>query len=220
MTALSERRDKAIRDSPSYKDPVRKQRKRKRHVDSGSGRISRKERTSDLAASSPTATFPRHERMAIMLDAVGIGVPAAAKKYEMSSTTLYGWFREEGGLTEVREYVESRMEVSFHESLEAAFEELKLRMAGATDAQLFATLRKKLQTEAGAGGSRGRGKSGESGNPSEGAQVPGVSLIFNTPPASLPEGKSTRSSSKGNDSPSDTKPDVDAEEGKFSVFDE
>ncbi len=90
-------------------------------------------------------SYSSAERMGIMMLAVQEGVPHTAEKFKMPERTIYSWFREEGGIAEVRAYVESKASASFMRAIDAACNEVVKRLANATDEQVMVTFRKMLE---------------------------------------------------------------------------
>lgn len=231
MTKQSERRDAALRAQPEgYVDPARR-RKPSRDVRTAS-RITRAARRARLAplvqppesrgeGEKGLTVVPRHERLGIMFLALQHGVTAVSEQFNIPESTLYMWFREEGGIQEVREYVASRASVAFQRVIQAACDELSARMHDAPNDELFASFRKMIEV----GDTvrpRGRKGGGESERSPEGTPSP-ITLQFIGSPA-LPEG-SPRSESQGNAKPghsvSENAPPEDVVDGEVTdVFDD
>lgn len=226
MTRQSERRDQQLRDMPDgYVDPARRHRSSRprpraepRH-DPSVPPATAKRKARLAMAFTPSApderavTIPRHARLGIMFMALQSSIPQAAKLFKVPESTLYAWFREEGGIQEVREYVAEKANVSFQRLVQVMCDELSSRMEGAPNDELFASFRKMV--EAGEGMIKKR-KRAESESGPEGAPAPSVVLQFSSPPA-LPEG----SRYQGNNEDPEQSPPEDVAEGEVTdVFDD
>ena len=206
MKSKRSRQDEAITNTKDYVDPARGRLEKKPTKRFASKYLTEQRRKRALRAKTKTpftpeedeslnerihlegTTVPRHERLGIMFIAVANGVTAAAKQFDISTRLIYGWFREEGGFTEIAGYVEAAAKVGFNKVTVLLYEEIQIRMKDASDEELFESYRKLMPIQQGDGlTNRQRRERGES----DGSPVPpqgGVHLHFNTP--SLPEGES------------------------------
>lgn len=149
-----------------------------------------------LSDGGSTTTIPRHARLGIMFMALQEGVTPIAKRFEIPESTLYTWFREEGGIQEIREYVAETASVALQRLVQVTCDELQSRMLDAPTPELFETFRKMLEVGETSGLVRRRRGGSGSGSGSESGErpspTPGIVLQFNTP-ASLPTPGDTKS---------------------------
>lgn len=251
MTTTKDR-DAAIRKKHrkgSYRDPARdrgtsKQAKRKARRDKIKKDVRQVPTTSLVTEDDdyvPSDTrYQPHERMGIMFHALQTSIEEACEVSGVTHQTLYKWFREEGGVTEIKAYVQSKAEVSLHKMLDTFLGDLPRRLQDLDNEEYFETFRSMLSSAEKAGlfrnpasdvGKRGGGRSGES---PEGTEGQGGIHFHITPPASSQETASPKdqdketASSSNTSSPDDTPaptPPEDASEASPpedlpSVFDD
>lgn len=222
MTSQKDK-DALLRAQPdSYVDPLHKHnRARKRKPRKTAPRKLIAPHTYEGKPSAPTTSiaeaepYPKHMKLGIMIIAVQDGVPEAAKQFDIPQGTIYGWFKQEGGLNAIREYTQAAATNSFTKLIQRTCDELHLRMKDAPDDELYETFRKMLDTaeKAGISGVSAPGsKAGVSGQLPGSSQGSPINLIFNAP-TPLPPG----SKDQGNVTPPE---DVVEGEVVADVFDE
>jgi len=218
-SAATLRKEKELREAPqgTYVDPARyrgkeghalkKKEKKTGRLSPGSRKkrlMERAERTGRPLDTSLALTYTDDEKFALMYLCIRSDVRTVSQQEDIPENTIYGWFRQVGGIDKVRTFVASKAEVSFYNLIDETAQEIRNRLEEAPTEELFETFRKMMDVADRAGiaaperrGS-GRGESGGSpGHPGNG----GIVLNFN-PPAS-----------------GDAPPPKDAET-KVSVFDE
>ena len=233
MKSKRDRQDAAITNTKDYVDPARKRLEKKKGRRFASTQLTEHRRQKAARSHTKTpftpeentalderislegTTLPRHERLGIMFIAVSNGVSAASKQFDVPRQTIYHWFREEGGFEEINAYVESAARVGFNKLQTTLYEEIERRMQDASDEELFESFRKLMPGNAPQEApltKRQRRERGESDGSPVPTQVPGVTLVFNTP--SLPEGEKAPPPEAV-----DTKSEDDTVEGEVKVVD-
>ncbi len=234
MSAGTDKRDRAIRSQPgNYVDPARYRgrsghKKKKRLLSSSSvetpklsGRLSPRNRKKNLQAraarsgvrevdTSLAPTYTDDEKFALMYLCIRSNVKTVSQQEQIPENTLYGWFRQVGGIDRVREFVASKAEVSFYNLIDETAQEIRHRLKEASNEELFETFREMLSVADKAGiasPERSKKGGGESGGVPGGASI---QLIFPGEKPALTQG----------DPPPPKAGDEDAVEGEFSVFDE
>lgn len=188
-------RDKKIRNQPdNWRDPARDRASHlKLHKHKGPKRSKRpktpRRGNKAVAIYEPKDYEERHytdaEKFGIMQAALSTSVEQAAKKYECSSFSIYRWFKEVGGIREVKEYVASRASIGLFKAIDLFVEDLDRRLEEASDEEYFETFRKLLTIARDAGLTVDGGRSGET--PGE-AQAGRITLNFgSSPPGSEPD---------------------------------
>lgn len=225
MTSQKDK-DALLRAQDTYVDPLRARAKASRRKRTRRKTVPRKtitHLTQEGKPSAPTTSiaeaepYPKHMKMGIMLMAVQDGVVETSKALNVPQGTIYGWFKQEGGLNAIREYTQAAATNSFTKLIQATCDELHSRMQNAPDDELYETFRKMLDAaeKVGISGVSSPGaKAGVSGVHPGSTQAPPINLIFNNP-TPLPPG----SEAQGNVAPST--PPEDVVEGEVTdVFDE
>lgn len=242
----TEEHDRAIRRASragTYQDPTRsrgtskpaRRRKRVRQLN----RAKSSNLTSELLptksqededASTEVATYYKsHERMGIMFFAIQTSVEEAAEVAGVTKDTIYRWFQEEGGIVQIKEYVQSKVEVSLHETIDLFLGELPNRLEGMSNKEYFSTFRELLHAGEKAGlftkpaiqrGGKGGGSSGSSGESPGDTEQPGIHFHLTSPPA--PEEPKGPDSVKPSPTQTSTPEEAEAKEEAPmpSVFDE
>ena len=226
----TERHDRAIRRASregNYKDPAR---------NLGTSMKSKRKRTNRLArdkaakTKTPAIYEPednpiavmrsRSERMAVMFFALQTSVELAAEEYGVHKDSIYRWFKEEGGLAEVRAYIAARVETSLHHTIDLFLQDLPRRLETLDDETYFDTFQALLNSAEKAGLFRDRGVgrggkrvTGESGDSPEEPDGSGIHFHITAPPAS-------DSSSAPTPTPTPDSSPPKAEDKNPSVFDE
>jgi len=194
-------REQQIKNAPKhYRDPARN---RKTH----NLVLNRATAPAPVAARHPVPDavdvgagmghIPRHARLGIMFVALQEGVPVTAARFGVPEATVYNWFKEEGGIQLIRDYVTASASVAFQRVIQSTCDELIKRMHQAKSEELFLSFRKMLEVgekaglvRASAGGAGEAGESGESENgpnPTHEELRPAIVLQFNQPGLPGPE---------------------------------
>ena len=225
MSYKTEKQDKKLRaEGDDYVDPARyrgkgghvKKKKRSGRLSPGS----RKRALRDRAERNPAAdtsdialTYTDDEKFAIMYLCIRSTVKTVSLQEGIPDTTLYGWFRQVGGIDKVREFVASKAEASFYSLIDETAQEIRLRLSKAPNDELFETFRSMIDMASKTGMGRQRG--GESGDSPGGAHPP-IQMIFQGQPPAL-DVSSSSSPPKAKDKQDDDE-EVDGE--VVSVFDD
>ena len=221
MSYKTEKQDKKLRaEGDDYVDPARyrgkgghvKKKKRSGRLSPGS----RKRALRDRAERNPAAdtsdialTYTDDEKFAIMYLCIRSTVKTVSLQEGIPDTTLYGWFRQVGGIDKVREFVASKAEASFYSLIDETAQEIRLRLSKAPNDELFETFRSMIDMASKTG--MGRRGSGESGDSPAGAHPP-IQMIFQGQPPALEVSSSPKAEDKQDDK------EVDGE--VVNVFDE
>src|SRR3990167_2432721 len=232
----SQKRDLELRSlSVSYRDPARKRRVHRhivvesRRLSNSAKQVSREppehavpgapdEEAPDQDGGAQTLRYPRHARLGLMFMALQSSVARVAKQYGIPSETLYSWFREEGGIQEIREYVASSAGVAFQRLVQLTCDELALRLKDSSSEELFSSFRKMLEVGERTGlvkaGSRGVGGGAveSESSPEHPPRSPQIVLQIVPPTPMLPPG----SGSQGN---ALQQPAQDAAPGQDAIID-
>lgn len=223
-SAATRRKDRQIRESgDDYVDPAR-YRGKAGHVSKRllskngkkSGKTSKRNRKKNLEdrakrsgveidSTALEPTYTDDEKFALMYLCIRSSVKTVSQQEQIPENTLYGWFRQVGGIDSVRSFVASRAEVSFYDLIDSTAQEIRHRLKDASDEELFETFRTLVSAADKAGLSaperRGRG-AGESDGVLTHGEANRITLNFgSSPPGTASQGK-------------------DEDEEKVSVFDE
>ena len=218
--AATKRRDKAIREASkkgTYVDPARhlgtskkavKKKARRLKADKARQVSNRKSPTKEEMEAQPgteiyvpednpvAAIKSRAERMGIMFFALQTSIEQAAEEYAVAKDTIYRWFKEEGGLAEVRAFLASKVEASLHSTIDMFLKDMPRRLKGLDDEEYFDTFRTLLASAEKAGLFRdappastapsSRRQAGSSETSPEGTEGNGIHFHITQPPASEP----------------------------------
>lgn len=205
-STATKRRDKKLRENQGeYVDPARYRgaKKNKLFRKIKPSKLRKKEPPTDMQVYRPeegeSRTYTSQEKFGIMQVALATSVEEAATEFSCSTISIYKWFKEVGGIREIREYVSSKAGITLYKAITSFLEDLDRRLEEASEEEYFETFRKLLSVM------RESGLSVNSGESERGPVHPqgtGITLNFNPP----------GSDSQGNDSKED--------KDRISVFDE
>ena len=99
--------------------------------------------------------YSETEKIGTMLIALAEGVAVAARKTDTSSSTIYHWFEESGGIGNIRAFTEAATQDALLTANRAVYEAVAKRVGDLSDTDLMTTFRKMIEVEA-----AGRGESG------------------------------------------------------------
>ena len=187
----AQKKDELLREAKDYVDPARKRRKKQSEGKPDFKPVERTPKPSLPTKTEPIklvgGEIPRPQRLGLMLLAVQHSVREVSKEYDVPEDTIYGWFRSEGGIIAVKEYVASAAQVSFSRLIASTCDELESRMRQAPTEELFTSFREMLRVqEQVLGVGKKQAESERSPGPAQGS-TPAVILQFN-PPVALPPG--------------------------------
>lgn len=193
-SAATKRRDRKLRENKGdYVDPARYRGAKKNKLFKKAKTIpktkrSKKEPFTNLQVYRPeegeSKTYTSQEKFGIMQVALATSVEEAATEFHCSTISIYKWFKEVGGIREIREYVSSKAGITLYKAITTFLEDLDRRLEEASEEEYFETFRKLLSVMRESGLSVNQGES--DGNPGH-PQGTGITLNFN-PPGSNPEG--------------------------------